>query len=122
MGFFSKALSAGKTGLGVGKFLGGVARTGMRDASSVLSFAMQNPKTAIAFGAVGLGAYGLARSGTGDAGSSLSGMSAVAQKSGLPSTGFDLGMGASRRQEDRFMFENSTSGLVQGLSRGRHGR
>ena len=103
----------GSIGWGIGTGLGGAA---IRTGASILT----NPHAGIAAVGIGVGMYGLANSGRGNAGSSSKGMAAVAQSQGLPSSGFEPGMGAGRNQGDRFAFENSTQGLVQGLHRGRH--
>jgi len=91
-----------------------------RGAAATLNMINNNPRK---FGALALGAYGiskLAGTGPGQVNISTNDLGRLAEQSGVPSTGFDFGMGASSSQQSNAMFMNSTSGLVQGLHRGRH--
>jgi hypothetical protein len=99
----------------------GTTKMGGRLGIGTATAALKHPFIA---GTIGAGAYGmylLANSGAELSGMDISTMSQVAQQQGLPSTGFEPGMGASNYQDSRHMFMNSTSGLVQGLNNKRHG-
>jgi hypothetical protein len=108
--------SAMKAGWGAAKFGGRVGTAGLK----VASFALQDPRLAFGIGAVGMGAYALSSSGMSESDMSDREMEALAMRGGAPSTGFGAGEGAGIRQNARAMFLDSTSGLVQGLHRGRH--
>jgi hypothetical protein len=114
--FWRGMKGVGKLGWGIGKRAVPMAGRG---GLGVINFALRNPKTAMAMGVAGAGMYGLASSGYASSNASVGDMAAYAQQTGLPSSGFDIGMGGTRATS-RTAFENSTTGLVQGLHRGRH--
>jgi hypothetical protein len=117
----SNAFSAS---VGAGKLGGRALLAGGSGALRTAEFALNRPRTAAALAIAGgggiAGAYALANSGPGGSGMNERELGTVAAMSGGPSTGFAPGMGASHRQQSRAMFMDSTFGLVQGLSRGRH--
>lgn len=112
------ARGAVNLGLGMGKaglsLAAPVAKTGF----GLAEFAISNPRLAVGM-AAGLAVGGYALFGGGPSGG-VEGHAALAQQTGISSTGYDLGMGGTGRQDPQNMFTNSANGLVQGLHRGRH--
>lgn len=104
---------AAKTGLRV-------ARTGLNLGVGMARFAYRHPRTALLLGGGVAGAYAAWPGGAGESGMGEAEMAAIAQRHGGPSTGFNIGRGAGRRQSDRQMFMESTFGLTQGLHQSRH--
>lgn len=106
------AMGIGRTGANIGIGLG-------KGALSTGKFAYQHPYAALGIAAGGYGMYSLSQSG-GDSGMTAGDMAAVAERTGISSTGFQPGMGNERNQISRQMFTESTFGLTQGLHRSRH--
>lgn len=106
--------AAGKGLLGVAKGADNLAGAAIPKVANTLKWINKNPgKTgALALGATA--AVALAGSG-GNVNRSGRQMAEVAEMEGRSSTGFEVGQGA-----DRYAFQESTSGLVQGLHQSRH--
>lgn len=94
----------------------GASKLGARAAGGLTRFAMRNPYTALGLAAAGIGLGALVSSGATGANPGE-----VARFTGATSSGFDAGEGGAAYQDSKNSFINSTGGLVQGLSRGRHG-
>ena len=98
----------------------GIGRHGFSAAGKVGRFAWNHPYATTALAGAGIGTVAFVGSGVDNSRMSTNSMSKIAQQSGISSSGFEPGMGASARQEERQMFMDSTFGLTQGLHRGRH--
>lgn len=111
MSIFSAARLAGKGALGVGKlgFWAGKQTWG------ALKWVNKHPGLAGGLAVGATAGIALANSGPQNANRSPSEMATIAEMEGRPSTGFEWGQGS-----DRYAFEQSTQGLVQGMHRGRH--
>lgn len=109
----SEAVRGGlNVGMGEARKLGGAAL-------GIGSFAIRNPKTTAALAGAGVGMSYFMGTRAQDAGVDAATMEQLSAMSGDPSTGYQLGMSASKRQS-RLMFQDSTNGLVFGLHSGRH--
>lgn len=104
---------AARLGMGAGKI-------GLRAGFGAIKFTARHPYAALGIAGAGYGMYALGNSGPGQSGMNEKEMAAIARMHGGPSTGFDIGMGTSRRQNSRQMFMESTFGLTQGLHASRH--
>ena len=96
------------------------AKIGFKGLKGATAFSLRNPTMAAAIGLGAYGTYQLSKTGPGGTNYEPENLGRLAQQSDVSSTGFDPGMGASRYQESRAMFMDSTAGLVQGLHKGRH--
>lgn len=124
--------------LGTLKNIGGkgltVGKKAANIASSVASFAMRNPATAMVGAAIGLGAMALASTGRGQSNADEATMNTLAIARGVSSTqsggelseflntsgSLDIAEYSTKAKFIRNNFMGSTDGLVQGLHRNRH--
>lgn len=94
--------------------------SGLHSSGSKAWSGVKNNKALLGGMAVGgLAGAGLAYSAFGDNGR-VGPMAEIASNQDISSTGYGAGEGAYTQQDSRQMFMDSTSGLVQGLHRGRH--
>lgn len=129
MGLLSGTKGIGQSGYNIFKnawssgIIPGIGKagwSGLKLGYNTMNWSLRNPGSAIALGAGAYGMYSLANSGPQGSNLSKKDMEALAIQNGIPSTGFDYGMGASVSQDSRAMFMNSTMGLTQGLHKNRH--